>query len=70
MLVGRDNGPTPVEFLLSVLVNFVSRRQEFEADRYAIETAPQPSGLATALQTLSVTSLSHPNPAPFYVSLN
>ena len=61
---------TPVEFLLSVLVNFVSRRQEFEADRYAIETAPEPSGLATALQTLSVTSLSHPNPAPFYVSLN
>jgi len=61
---------TPVEFLLSLLVSLVSRRQEFEADRYAVATAPDPSGLTTALRTLSITSLSHPNPHPFYVALN
>jgi len=61
---------TPVEFLLSVLLNRVSRGHEFEADRFAIATTPEPSGLATALQTLSVTSLAHPNPHQFYVALN
>ncbi len=69
-LVGFALLYTPVEFLLSVLVNRVSRGHEFEADRYAVATAPEPSGLATALQTLSVTSLAHPNPHSFYVALN
>jgi len=61
---------TPVESFLSVLVNGISRRQEFEADRYAVSTAPQPAELGAALRTLSVTSLAHPNPHPFYVVLN
>lgn len=69
-LVGFALLYTPVEFLLSVLVNRVSRGHEFEADRYAVATAPEPSGLATALQTLSVSSLAHPNPHAFYVALN
>jgi len=61
---------TPVESFLDVVVNWVSRRHEFEADRYAVDTAPQPSDLGAALRTLSVTSLAHPNPHPFYVALN
>jgi len=61
---------TPVESFIEVLLNWVSRRHEFEADRYALATAPQPSDLGAALRTLSVTSLAHFNPHPFYVALN
>jgi STE24 endopeptidase len=61
---------TPVETFLSILSNLVSRRHEFAADRFAIDTAPSPDSLPGALKTLSVSSLSHPNPHWFHVFLN
>jgi STE24 endopeptidase len=61
---------TPIETVLSVLANFMSRRHEFAADRFAVDTAPKPGGLADALKILSVVNLTHPNPHRFHVVLN
>jgi len=61
---------TPIETVLSVLTNFMSRRHEFAADRFAVDTAPKPESLADALKTLSVVNLTHPNPHRFHVVLN
>ena len=61
---------TPVEMVLSVIANLVSRRHEFAADRFAVDTAPSPGTLPDALKTLSVSSLAHPNSHPFHVFLN
>jgi STE24 endopeptidase len=61
---------TLVETVLSILSNLVSRHHEFAADRFAMDTAPAPQSLAAALKTLSVSSLSHPNPHWFHVFVN
>ena len=60
---------TPVSFVLSVLMNGISRRYEFEADRYAVETTGDPESLARALATLSRTNLSNLTPHALYVWL-
>ncbi len=69
-LVGFGLLYTPVETALSILVNLLSRRYEFAADRFAVDTAPSPRSLVDALKRLSVTSLTHPNPHWFYVFVN
>jgi len=61
---------TLVETVLSIVSNLVSRRHEFAADRFAVDTAPAPQSLAAALKALSVSSLSHPNPHRFHVFVN
>ena len=61
---------TPVETILSILANYMSRRHEFAADRFAVDTAPSPASLADALKTLAVVNLTHPNPHRFHVALN
>ncbi len=61
---------TPVELLLTPLLKWNSRRNEFQADRYALETVPDPGALATALKKLAVDHLSNLTPHPFYVMLH
>ena len=61
---------TPVEMVLSVVVNLVSRHHEFDADRFAVDTAPSPRSFAVALKALSLSHLAHPIPHPLYVFLN
>ncbi|MBN1278175.1 MAG: M48 family metallopeptidase [Chlorobium sp.] len=61
---------TPAEFLLSVLLQMLSRRHEYEADAYAVATADRKDALAEALKKLSRSSLSNLTPHPFYVFLN
>ncbi|MBN1855716.1 MAG: M48 family metallopeptidase [Dehalococcoidia bacterium] len=61
---------TPISVLLSVGLSAVSRRHEFQADRFSLETAPEPEALPAALKKLAVTNLSNPNPHAFYVFLN
>jgi STE24 endopeptidase len=57
---------SPVSRILGILMNVLSRKNEFEADAYAAETyEAQP--LATALKKLSVDSLSNLFPHPWYV---
>lgn len=61
---------TPIETLLSLLMNILSRKNEFEADRFAAETTGKGEDLITALKKLSKDNLSNLTPHPFYVFLN
>ncbi|MHA7130909.1 M48 family metallopeptidase [Algoriphagus namhaensis] len=60
---------SPISMLIGIGMNWLSRKNEFEADAFAKETfAGQP--LAEALKTLSIKSLSNLNPHPWYVFVN
>ncbi len=61
---------TPIELLLSIVMQTVSRKNEYEADRFAAETIDEPRNLVDALKKLSATNLSNLTPHPFYVFLN
>ena len=61
---------TPIELVLSVLMQMISRKNEYEADRFAAATIEHPDNLVGALKKLSTTSLSNLTPHPFYVWLN
>lgn len=57
---------TPISRITGLLMNALSRKNEFEADAYAVQTyAAQP--LMEALKKLSVSSLSNLTPHPAYV---
>lgn len=60
---------TPISMILGMGMNWLSRKNEFEADEFAKTTfAGEP--LAEALKTLSVKTLSNINPHPWYVFMN
>ncbi len=61
---------TPVEMVLSVALNILSRRNEYEADRFAAETTKEPEHLIGALKKLSVKNLANLTPHPFLVFLH
>ena len=61
---------TPVDLALSMYVNAVSRRNEFEADAFAAATTGNGEDLVTALKTLSADSLSNLTPHPLHVFLH
>jgi STE24 endopeptidase len=61
---------SPIEFILSILMQMLSRRNEFEADRFAVTTYSQGKMLSTALKKLSRQNLSNLTPHPFNVFLN
>ena len=61
---------TPIDAVLSMGLNVLSRRNEYEADRFALATAPGPCRLPDALKKLAVVNLSNPNPHPLYVFVN
>lgn len=61
---------TPVEMVLSTLMNKLSRHNEFEADRFAVETLGGGDDLILALQKLSIHNLANLTPHPFYVVLH
>jgi STE24 endopeptidase len=61
---------TPIELLLSMVMHMVSRKNEYQADRYAAETIDEPRSLIEALKKLSASNLSNLSPHPFYVFLN
>jgi STE24 endopeptidase len=61
---------TPVNGLLSVAGNWLSRKHEFEADAYAAEATGDPAAMAEALRKLSRDNLSNLTPHPFYVFWN
>lgn len=60
----------PVEMVLSVVMNGVSRRHEYEADHYAAVTTGRPDALIAALKKLSVHNLANLTPHPWYVFLH
>ena len=61
---------TPVELVLSIVLRMVSRRNEYEADRFSARTIEDPGNLIEALKRLSSNNLSNLTPHPFYVFLN
>lgn len=61
---------TPVELVLSILVNLFSRQNEFEADRFAAETTGSGEPLIAALKKLSADNLSNLTPHPLAVFLD
>ena len=64
LLMGR------IDLVFVVFLKKLSRRFEFEADRFAVETAPKPEALASALKTLAQGNLANLMPHPFYVMLH
>lgn len=61
---------TPLEMILSVAMNALSRKNEYEADRFAAQTVEHPQHLTQALKKLYTGNLSNLTPHPFYVFLN
>ncbi len=60
---------SPIEMILQMLIYLHMRRDEFEADRFAADTA-EPDAMVSALKKLSADNLSNLTPHPFYVFLN
>ena len=57
---------TPLSLLIGLVTNYISRRNEFEADRFVRDNF-KPEILAGALKKLSVKNLSNMLPHPVYV---
>ncbi len=60
----------PVDFFMGLFMQFFSRRNEYSADRYAVETTGDAESFASALKKLAVHNLSNLMPHPVYVFLN
>ena len=53
---------TPISMFLSILQNIISRKYEFEADKYSVITYKNPNAMIEALKKLSVDNLSNLTP--------
>ena len=60
---------TPINMLFSVFTNVLSRKHEYEADRYAVNTYKKPEAFVSALKKLVVDNLSNLTPHPAKVFL-
>jgi len=60
----------PIDFFTGIITQIFSRKNEYEADKFAVETTGDSVSLSTALKKLSVENLSNLVPHPFYVFLN
>lgn len=60
---------TPIEMLLSIGLNSISRKHEFEADRFSAETTGHQSDLISALKKLTAHNLANLTPHPVTVFL-
>jgi STE24 endopeptidase len=61
---------TPIELVLSLLMNLLSRHNEFAADAFAAEHTGAPASMIGALKKLSVHNLANLTPHPFYVFIH
>jgi len=61
---------SPIDFFLGILSQMRSRRNEYQADRFSVETTRNPAAMIGALKKLAVHNLSNLVPHPFYVFLN
>jgi len=60
---------TPISFFTGIFMNILSRKNEYQADRFAAENY-KPEALASALKKLSVNNLSNLSPHKLYVFFN
>jgi len=61
---------SPVETILGIFMQQMSRKHEYEADHFAASTIEKPEEMANVLKKLSKDNLSNLTPHPFYVFLN
>ena len=61
---------SPIELVISVFMNALSRRNEFQADSYSAVTTKHPEDLIEGLKNLSVSNLGNLTPHPFSVLLD
>jgi STE24 endopeptidase len=61
---------SPIMMVLSIFGKMLSRRHEYEADRYAVETCRERESMILALKKLSVDNLSDLTPHPLKVFLS
>ena len=61
---------TPIDFFMGILMQYFSRRNEYAADRFAVETTKDSGSFVSALKKLAVHNLSNLRPHPMYVVLN
>ena len=59
----------PINMILSLISLSISRKNEFEADQYALDTTNNPQALISMLKGLASDNLSHLTPHPFTVFL-
>lgn len=60
---------SPISFFTGIFMNMLSRKNEYQADRFAAENY-KPEALASALKKLSVNNLSNLTPHKLYVFFN
>lgn len=61
---------SPINMLLSLFTNALSRKNEFEADQYSVETIGDSRHLISGLKKLTVENLGNLTPHPLNVFLN
>jgi len=61
---------TPLEEILSMLMNVISRKNEFAADKFAFKATGDADTLINSFRKLASDNLSNLNPHPFYVFMN
>lgn len=61
---------SPIDFFMGIFMQMYSRKNEFEADRFAVETTKDSKSMADALKKLSVHNLTNLIPHPLYIFLN
>ena len=61
---------SPIDFFMGIAMQIFSRKNEYSADQFAVETTRDPQSFITALKKLTVHNLSNLTPHPLYVFLN
>jgi STE24 endopeptidase len=61
---------SPLEEILSMLMNVISRKNEFAADEFAFRATGDADTLINSFRKLASDNLSNLNPHPFYVFMN
>ena len=60
----------PIDLFVGLFLQYFSRKNEYEADRFAATTTGNPNAMSESLKKLSVRNLSNLTPHPLYVFLN
>ena len=61
---------SPISLLISIFFNYISRKNEFEADNYAARSTVSPNSLITSLKKLCQANLSNLTPHPAMVFIH
>jgi STE24 endopeptidase len=61
---------SPLDLFIGLFLQMLSRRNEYVADKFSLQTTKDAHAMVNALKKLSVHNLSNLTPHPFYVFLN